>query len=104
METWPISLATGMVKGGVTPPFLDKDIKRQRIKKIQLVYGDVHKFFLLYGLSWWKDTEMAGILEYSHCFSFLTSGNRQHVLFYWGYSLFTVSDVERIMVLKLLSS
>lgn len=51
METWPISLATGMVKGGVTPPFLDKDIKRQRIKKIQLVYGDVHKFFLLYGLS-----------------------------------------------------
>lgn len=51
METWAISLATGMVKGRVTPPFLDEDVKGQRIKKLQLFYGDIHKFSLPCGVS-----------------------------------------------------
>jgi len=51
MESCPISLATGMAKDGVTPPVLDEDVKGQRIKKLQLFYGDTHKFFVFCGLS-----------------------------------------------------
>lgn len=99
-------LATGVVKGGVIPPFFEKDVKEQGIKKLQLFCGDMHTFSWLCGLSWRKDTEMAGILEYSHCFSILTSVNRQQaVLFYWATYFFIVIDVKRIMAsLRLLRS
>lgn len=61
MESWSIAWTTGAVKCGVELTFLDDDIKGQRIKKPQQFFRDMHMFFLLCRLCWYKYMKMAGI-------------------------------------------